>query len=98
MTPDAPGAPTDAWTSDVAFVAELLACLRLRNLPGLGPRTWKRIFSHYPSAADALDDVRSFGPQGLCDDALAGALARGASTPAAEREVEIGRASCRERV
>jgi len=87
MTPDAPGAPTDAWTSDVAFVAELLACLRLRNLPGLGPRTWKRIFSHYPSAADALDDVRSFGPQGLCDDALAGALARGASTPAAEREV-----------
>ncbi len=87
MTSDVPGAPTDAWTADAAFVAEVAACLRLRNLPGLGPRTWKRILARYPSAVDALDDVRSFGPQGLCDDALAGALRRGASTPAAEREL-----------
>jgi DNA processing protein len=88
MTPDAPSAPPDAWTGDDAFVAELLACLRLRNLPGLGPRTWKRIFDRYDSAVEALADARSFGPQGLCDDAVAGALARGASGPAAERELE----------
>ncbi|WP_300164343.1 DNA-processing protein DprA [Solidesulfovibrio sp.] len=85
--PAAPVAPVD-WTGDAAFLAELEASLRLRNAPGIGPRTWKRIFDRYPSAVAALADVRSFGPQGLCDDAAAGALARGASTPAARREME----------
>jgi DNA processing protein len=100
MSPDAPpppaspGAPAarDAWTADDGFLAELEACLRLRNTPGLGPRTWKRIFDRYPSAAAALADVRAFGAQGLCDDAVAGALARGLSTPAARREMEAAAA------
>lgn len=87
MTPDDAGVSPDAWTSDDAFVAELLACLRLRNQPGLGPRTWKRIFDRYASATEALADARSFGPQGLCDDDVAGALVRGLSTKAAEREL-----------
>lgn len=94
MTTDAVAPPPVApvgpvgWTGDAAFLAELEACLRLRNAPGIGPRTWKRIFERYESAVAALDDARSFGPQGLCDDAAAGALARGASTPAARREIE----------
>jgi DNA processing protein len=94
MTTDAVAPPPVApvgpvgWTGDAAFLAELEACLRLRHAPGVGPRTWKRIFERYESAVAALDDVRSFGPQGLCDDATAGALARGASTPAARREIE----------
>ncbi|MEL7640863.1 MAG: DNA-processing protein DprA [Solidesulfovibrio sp.] len=88
MTTDAALSPPLAWTGDAAFLAELEACLRLRHAPGIGPRTWKRIFDRYDSAAAALDDARSFGPQGLCDDAAAGALARGASTPAARREME----------
>ena len=88
MTPDAVASPPLAWTGDAAFLAEFEACLRLRHAPGIGPRTWKRIFERYESAAAAVDDARSFGPQGLCDDAAAGALARGASTPAARREME----------
>ncbi|EHJ49284.1 DNA protecting protein DprA [Solidesulfovibrio carbinoliphilus subsp. oakridgensis] len=100
MSPDAPsppaslGAPAarDAWTADDGFLAELEACLRLRNTPGLGPRTWKRIFDRYPSAAEALADVRAFGAQGLCDDAVAGTLARGLSIPAARREMEAAAA------
>ncbi len=88
MNRDAADMPADAWTDDAAFVAEVLACLCLRHLPGLGPRGWKRILDRYDAAAKALADARSLGPQGLCDDALAGALARGASRPAAERELE----------
>lgn len=88
MTADAVASPPLAWTDDAAFLAEFEACLRLRHAQGIGPRTWKRIFERYASAVDALDDARSFGPQGLCDDAAAGALARGASTPAARREME----------
>ncbi|MYL82411.1 DNA-protecting protein DprA [Desulfovibrio aerotolerans] len=83
--PDAPG--VDAWTNDAGFVAECLACLRLRHQPGIGPRTIKRIFDRYDSAQAALADARSFGPQGLCDDTAAGALARGLTTPAAEAEI-----------
>ncbi|UJX41348.1 DNA-processing protein DprA [Desulfovibrio sp. JY] len=87
-----PVAPDTAWTGDDAFLTELGACLRLRHAPGIGPRTWKRIFDRYDSAAAALADVRSFGPQGLCDDAVAAGLARGVSTAAAQREIEAAAA------
>lgn len=84
--------PPGDWTGDAAYVAEVRACLRLRHTAGLGPRTWKRILSRYETAAMALADVRQFGAQGLCADALAGALLRGVSTPAAEHELEAAAA------
>ncbi len=87
MTTDVAPPPV-AWTGDAAFLAEYEACLRLRHTPGIGPRTWKRIFDHYPSAVAALDDVAAFGARGLCSEAIAGTLARGASRPAAQREME----------
>ncbi len=92
MTIQAQGPPTVAWPGDDAFVDELEACLRLRHCPGLGPRTWKRIFERYGTAVAALAEVRSLGPQGLCPDAVAGALARGASTAPARREMEAAAA------
>lgn len=82
---DAPG--VEAWTGDADFLAECLACLRLRHQSGIGARTVKRIFDRYPSAVQALAEARSFGPQGLCDDAAGGALARGLTLPAAEAEL-----------
>jgi len=87
MTDQAAAPGVDAWTADAQFVAECLACLRLRHQPGIGPRTIKRIFARYESAQAALADARSFGPQGLCDDTAAGALARGLTAPAAEAEI-----------
>ena len=90
--PTAPCAPPEAWTADAGFVAECLACLRLRHQAGVGPRTIKRIFDRYPSASAALAEARSFGPQGLCDDAVAGSLARGLTTPAAEAELSAAAA------
>ncbi|MFP5258332.1 MAG: DNA-processing protein DprA [Acidobacteriota bacterium] len=87
MTQGVASPRSEAWTADAAFVAECLACLRLRHQSGVGPRTVKRIFTRYQSAAEALADARSFGPQGLCDDATAGALARGLTLPAAEAEL-----------
>ena len=92
MTDPAAPSPPDAWTADAAFVAECLACLRLRHQAGVGPRTIKRIFDRYPSAVAALAEARSFGPQGLCDDAVAGSLARGLTTPAAEAELSAAAA------
>ena len=92
MTDPAAPSPPDAWTADAAFVAECLACLRLRHQAGVGPRTIKRIFDRYPSAVEVLADARSFGPQGLCDDAAAGSLARGLTTPAAEAELSAAAA------
>ncbi|EFL50230.1 DNA protecting protein DprA [Solidesulfovibrio fructosivorans JJ]] len=89
---DEQAAPEAAWTGDAAFVAELEACLRLRRAPGIGPRTWKRIFDRYDSAVDAVADARAFGPRGLCDDAVAAGLARGVSTEAAKREIEAAAA------
>ncbi|KHK02286.1 DNA-processing protein DprA [Desulfovibrio sp. TomC] len=90
--PVVPSAPPEAWTADAGFVAECLACLRLRHQAGVGPRTIKRIFDRYPSAVAALAEARSFGPQGLCDDAAAGSLARGLTTPAAEAELSAAAA------
>lgn len=87
MTRDA-SASGNAWTDDDAFVAELEACLCLRHAPGIGPRTWKRIFSRYDSAREALADARSFGPRGLCEDAVAAGLWRGPATDAARREID----------
>jgi DNA processing protein len=92
MTEPAASSPPEAWTADPDFLAECLACLRLRHQAGIGPRTIKRIFDRYPSAAAALAEARSFGPQGLCDDAAAGSLARGLTTPAAEAELALAAA------
>jgi DNA processing protein len=89
---DAAAPPGPAWTDDPAYLAECQACLRLRHCPGLGPRTWKRILAAYGTAGRALADVRALGPQGLCDDAVAGALARGVSLEAAHRELETAAA------
>jgi DNA processing protein len=95
MTPtpvEAAGAPGPAWTDDPAYLAECEACLRLRHCPGLGLRTVKRILAVYATAAAALAEARALGPQGLCDDAVAGALARGVSREAARRELETAAA------
>ncbi|EKO41025.1 MAG: DNA protecting protein DprA, partial [Solidesulfovibrio magneticus str. Maddingley MBC34] len=83
----APPPSAATWADDDAFVAECLACLRLRLQSGIGPRTVRRIFDRYDSAAAALADARSFGPQGLCPDDAAAALARGLTSQAAEAEL-----------
>lgn len=91
MRPDAAATtptPGPAWTEDPAYQAECEACLRLRHCPGLGPRTWKRILAAYGTAGAALADVRALGAKGLCDQAVAGALARGVSQEAARRELD----------
>ena len=85
-------APASDWTTDAAYVAEVRACLRFRHTAGLGPRTWKRIFSRYETATLALAEARSLASQGLCQDAVAGALVRGVSTPAVECEIEAAAA------
>lgn len=85
--PAAPPPQAGTWADDDAFVAECLACLRLRLQPGIGPRTVRRVFDRYDSAASALADARSFGPQGLCPDDAAAALARGLTSRAAEAEL-----------
>lgn len=88
MTDSAAAPPQAAtWADDDAFVAECLACLRLRLQPGIGPRTVRRIFDRYDAAVAALADARSFGPQGLCPDDAAAALARGLTSRAAEAEL-----------
>jgi len=89
---DAIAAGPQAWTDDPLFVTEVEACLCLRHCPGLGPRTWKRILGRYPSATAALADARSLRSQGLCDDAVAGALLRGDSKAPARREMETAAA------
>jgi DNA processing protein len=83
----APPPQAATWADDDAFVAECLACLRLRLQPGIGPRTVRRIFDRYASAVAALADARAFGPQGLCPDDAAAALARGLTSRAAEAEL-----------
>ncbi|HDQ41104.1 MAG TPA: DNA-protecting protein DprA [Desulfonatronum sp.] len=42
---------------DARRTQEYLACLALRHSPGLGPRTWKKILSAYPSAGQAVADA-----------------------------------------
>jgi DNA processing protein len=88
----APGSQTRVWTDDPTLLAEVEASLCLRHCPGLGSRTWKRILTRYATATAALAAVRSLGPQGLCDDAVAGALARGAGAAAARQEMETAAA------
>jgi DNA processing protein len=90
--PESSGPGLRAWTDDPAFVAEVTAALRLRHCPGLGPRTWKRILGRHATATAAVAAVRDLGPQGLCDDAVAGALARGIGADAARKEVDAAAA------
>jgi len=84
--PRATAAGPSAWTDDPAFVREVEACLILRHCPGLGPRTWKRLLTRYPTAGAALADVRSLSHQGLCAAAVADALIRGVSREPARQE------------
>lgn len=81
-----------AWTDDPNYLAECEASLRLRHCPGLGPRTWKRILTACGTAGQALARARELGPQGLCDDGVAGALVRGVGADAARRELEAAAA------
>jgi len=90
--PESSGPGLRAWTDDPAFVAEVTDALRLRHCPGLGPRTWKRILGRYDTATAAVAAVRDLGPQGLCDDAVAGALARGIGADIARKEVDAAAA------
>jgi len=46
-------------------VDEFEACLALRHVRGLGPKTWKRLLEAFSTAANAIDHARSWTERGL---------------------------------
>ncbi len=53
---------------------EFFACLAFRHAKGVGPRTWKTIFSAYDSAYEALMDADSWPAKGVADKRRTNAL------------------------
>ncbi len=47
------------------FQREYFACLALRHTPRLGPKAWKQLFTHYPSAFDAVQNASSWLSMGI---------------------------------
>ena len=50
---------------------EFFACLALKHIPRLGPKAWKRLFVHYGSAYDAVQDASSWPSLELSSKAVA---------------------------
>lgn len=50
---------------------EYFACLALKYTPRLGPKVWKQLFEHYPSAYDAVQDAASWIALGIDGRGLA---------------------------
>jgi len=71
---------------------EFRACLALRHCPGLGPRTWKRLFSAYPSAREACLAHGEWESRRLAEPKAAQAFAAGRHRQAARAEYDAARA------
>ncbi len=47
---------------------EFFACLAFRHASGVGPKTWRRILSHYSSVYEALQDASSWQEKGIAGE------------------------------
>lgn len=70
---------------------EYFACLALKHTPRLGPRVWRELFAHYPSAYEAVQDARSWYSLELCGKAMAERCADEVWREAAETEFRDAR-------
>ncbi|MDQ7830765.1 MAG: DNA-processing protein DprA [Desulfovibrionaceae bacterium] len=70
---------------------EFKACLALRHSPGIGPKTWKRLFSAFPSAREACRRHAEWTQKRLVDTRAAEAYARGRYREAARAEYDAAR-------
>ena len=50
---------------------EFFACLALKHTPRLGPKVWKRLFAHYATAYEAVQDASSWAWLGLASKKVA---------------------------
>ncbi|MCJ2163293.1 MULTISPECIES: DNA-processing protein DprA [unclassified Pseudodesulfovibrio] len=65
---------------------EFFSCLALKHTPRLGPKVWKELFAHYPSAFDAVQDAARWPVLSLAGNAVAVACAGEVWREKAERE------------
>lgn len=65
---------------------EYFACLALKHTPRLGPKVWRELFAHYPSAYESVQDAKSWHSLGLSGKALAANCAKEVWREAAEEE------------
>jgi len=73
---------------DAQRTREYLACLALRHSPGLGPRTWKKILSAYPSARAAVADAAQWPARKLASVGQTREFLTGAWQEKADDEAE----------
>ncbi|BCS86923.1 DNA-processing protein DprA [Pseudodesulfovibrio sediminis] len=50
---------------------DFFACLALKHTPRLGPKVWRELFQHYPSAYEAVQDAAAWPALGLATAAQA---------------------------
>lgn len=72
---------------------EFFSCLALRHTPGLGPRSWKSIFSAYGSAYDAVSDARNWAARKVLPRNRAEVFLHEPWRPEAETEYRAARAA-----
>jgi DNA processing protein len=82
--PPPPPCPQDA---DLEF----RACLALRHCPGIGPKTWKRLTTAYPSIREACRGHAEWTDRRLVETRAATAFASGRYRQAAETEYDAAR-------
>jgi len=70
---------------------EFKACLALRHCPGIGPKTWKRLFAAFPSAREACRRQAEWRDRRLVDGRAAESYARGRYREAARAEYATAR-------
>jgi len=70
---------------------EFFACLALKHTPRLGPKVWRELFGHYPSAFDAVQDAKSWHGLGLSGRKVAEVCASEAWRADAEEEFRAAR-------
>ncbi|MBG0791057.1 MAG: DNA-protecting protein DprA [Desulfovibrionaceae bacterium] len=65
---------------------EYFACLALKHTPRLGPKVWRELFAHYPSAFDAVRDAGAWHGLKLSSKSVADACASEVWRGSAEEE------------
>ncbi len=71
---------------------EFFSCLALRCTPGIGPKTWKKIFRHYSCAYKALADAGSWHERRLTGPKVARAAREEVWREDAEAEFKAAKA------
>ncbi len=71
---------------------EFRACLALRHCPGIGPKTWKRLLTHFGSAREACGRATDWTALRLVDARASAAFREGRHRQAARAEYEAARA------